>query len=75
MHFVENIKHRAEEEAKQCSDWQRPNPYYIPEFVNHLQKLANFFPIFTNVMKDKFSPKYDVGSSAIVEAYFKDPSR
>lgn len=70
--YVENLKSRAEAEAINCKEHQRPNAYYLPEIVNPLLKLALFFPMWTNVMKNNFSSQYYVATSSIIEEYFKD---
>nr|P16320.2 RecName: Full=120.7 kDa protein in NOF-FB transposable element [Drosophila melanogaster] len=71
--FISNIKIAAEEEALNCNSVNcRPNPYFLPELMPPLIKLCKYFVLWTNVMKEKFCSKYDVGSSALVEAYFKD---
>lgn len=69
--FIKNIKIRAEEEANKCLEFERPNPYHLPGIVEPLMNLAQFFTLWTNVMKRKCLSQYDVGTSAISEAYFK----
>lgn len=70
--FVLNILHTAMAQASECKNFERPNPYFLPGITDHIMKLAKYFVLWTNVMKQKFDSPYEVGTSACSEAYFKD---
>jgi len=46
--------------------------YFIPHLAINILRLCKDFPIWTNVMRNKFHSPYDVASSAVVENDFKE---
>lgn len=70
--FIQGILEEAEKIAELCKGFQRPNPYYSPQIVDVLIKLAKQFPLWTNVMGSTFPQSASVASSARCESYFKE---
>lgn len=45
--YIEEIGANALKEAEECKNFDRPNPYYLPEL---LLKWAKFFPLLPHMM-------------------------
>lgn len=42
INFDKQIEKLAEEEAKRCSDFDHPNPYYLPDIVKYLMNFVEY---------------------------------